>query len=58
MKRRESAARAVPSRSLPVLPNAGERGGFYAVGFQMSRNSKKNPTRTTIRGSNTQLSVL
>jgi hypothetical protein len=34
--------------------------GLYAVGFQMSRNSKnKNPTRTTIfRGSNTQLSVL
>jgi hypothetical protein len=33
---------------------------LYAVGFQMSRNSKnKNPTRTTIfRSSNTQLSVL
>jgi len=23
------------------VPNAGERGSFYAVGFQMSRNSKK-----------------
>jgi hypothetical protein len=43
-----------------ALANAGERGGFYAVGFQMSRNSRnKNPPRTTIfRGSNTQLSVL
>ncbi len=43
-----------------LSPNAGEHGGFYAVGFQMSRNSKNtNPTRTTIfRGSNTQLSVL
>jgi hypothetical protein len=42
-------------------PNAGERAvGLYAVGFQMSRNSKnKNPTRTKIfRGSNTQLSVV